>query len=459
MSSDASAYPRRMRQYFIACMGFGALMGIVFPPFAYLFVEQPEGLARWLFQIACILAGLAVGVIANILGRKLMLEFIRKPISEIQELFKSSQGRDSGDNRHIDPLVGMRMDLEDTIDYIIDSARLAREAEAQMLMFNERFGPTLERIEEGARINHRLANQTDHDLSDYEKEISRVIEAFEVQDGITDAVQNGIAAVTSVLGDLAREIRDASSENEKTASEILAESDRFLGALSTLSEAAGLIGDVGRDIRQLAETVSGTSGDIREIGDISARTQVLAINANVEAARAGDETGRGFRVIAGTVSELADRSGTVSGEILSSLEILEDKSRSIAVMADERESSLNAYRNQAGQAQAARVKIAQDLERSLRTDERVLRALNAQEEQMRSLLETADEMNRNENVLMENIGNLKQGFHDLSGRGGEMMSISREQEEAASEIRSIYSELSRLTAGTSRLAKRFKVMD
>ena len=136
-----------MRQYFIACMSFGALMGIVFPPFAFLFVDRPEGLSIWLFRIACILAGLVVGVVANILGRKLMLEFIRKPIAEIQELFRrsSSEGRQS----KVDPLVCMRVDLEETFDYIIDSARLAREAEAQLEMFNDRFGPTLERIEKG----------------------------------------------------------------------------------------------------------------------------------------------------------------------------------------------------------------------------------------------------------------------------------------------------------------------
>ena len=49
-----------LRQQFMAFLGFGIMMGLVFPFFASLFVEWKEGMLPW-FVVSCVLAGLTMG--------------------------------------------------------------------------------------------------------------------------------------------------------------------------------------------------------------------------------------------------------------------------------------------------------------------------------------------------------------------------------------------------------------
>lgn len=77
----------------------------------------------------------------------------------------------------------------------------------------------------------------------------------------------------------------------------------------------GLDGSV-QTSRQLGETVSLVSGELRTIADISAQINMLALNASIEAARAG-ENGRGFSVVAESVGKLSVQTAQSLDQVLS----------------------------------------------------------------------------------------------------------------------------------------------
>jgi methyl-accepting chemotaxis protein len=69
-----------------------------------------------------------------------------------------------------------------------------------------------------------------------------------------------------------------------------------------------------KKIKRLGDRSMEIAGIVKVIGDISAKTDMLALNASIEAARAGEQ-GRGFTVVAEQVRALADRTKTLTNQI------------------------------------------------------------------------------------------------------------------------------------------------
>jgi methyl-accepting chemotaxis protein len=77
------------------------------------------------------------------------------------------------------------------------------------------------------------------------------------------------------------------------------------------SKDAKAIASLFEDLRKKAESIEGVALSIRDVSD---RTNILAINASIEAARAG-AVGRGFRIIANEVRALAGQTGDFAKQI------------------------------------------------------------------------------------------------------------------------------------------------
>ncbi|MEZ9340025.1 methyl-accepting chemotaxis protein [Vibrio splendidus] len=111
-------------------------------------------------------------------------------------------------------------------------------------------------------------------------------------------------------------------------------------AQSSVSSLVKEVEETAHNIQAMSEETKGISSILNVIGDIADQTNLLALNAAIEAARAGEQ-GRGFAVVADEVRALASRTQTSTGEIEKALSSLVNGSQSVTSSMDATKDTCN----------------------------------------------------------------------------------------------------------------------
>ena len=311
--------PSILKQLLLAFLAFGLGIGLVFPFYANIFVEWKPGMYGWFFA-SCLVAGAVIGAANYWFVNIILLSRLRR-IADV-----ATQISERNLTHHCS------IESNDTVGEIVAA-------------FNKMAGNLRALIGEMGG----MSGQVEQDTRVIQHLVGELRDRFAGQNEATSQIVDAVDQLSGTVSDISDTSRQVVERAQNAVTLARSGGDVVAETIAGMGEIEQTVTQVSADIHQLGERSDQIGAIIAVIRGIADQTNLLALNAAIEAARAGEQ-GRGFAVVADEVRKLAEKTGTATEEIGQMIGGVQDQVRQTVVSMTQSQSQVKAGVERAGKA-------------------------------------------------------------------------------------------------------------